>query len=243
MISCATHDFMSSRKEIAASRLRQARSEAGYDSARAAAEAFGFTTSTLTSHENGTREFDVETAIRYGKAFKVNPGSLLALDHVEPMTMRNVLSTTTIPYLGKVAAGLWLDSTFGETQPPEYVTIDRFAGDVDGELFAVTPEGPSMNLTIPAHSTLICRRVAYGLDGAVPGDLVVVERINHDLREMTCKRLAMDGDEYILLSESDRPEFKEPIRLGRPDETLHIDDEITVIGVVLRAIQDLRRRN
>lgn len=242
MISCDTHDDMPSRKEIAANRLRKARSDAGYDSARAAAEAFGFTTSTLTSHENGTREFDVEAAIRYGKAFKVNAGSLLALDHMEPMVMKNVLSTTSVPYLGKVAAGLWLDSTFGEDQAPAFLTIDRFAGDVDGEIFAVTPEGPSMNLTIPANSTLICRRVAYGLDGAMPGDLVIVERMNHDLRERTCKRLAMEGDEYVLLSESDRPEFKTPIRLGKPDEALHIDDEITVIGVVLRAVQDLRRR-
>lgn len=72
---------MADRREVMAERLREARRRAGYDSVSAAADAFdSIKTPTLTSHENGTREFDVEAAIRYGKAFRVGPAWLLGLD-------------------------------------------------------------------------------------------------------------------------------------------------------------------
>lgn len=233
---------MTDRRAIAAERLRLARINAGYDSARKAAEAFGFSTSTLTSHENNTREYDIAAALRYAKAFKVNAGHLLALDEIETRPTKNNVGTAVVPWYGKVAAGLWRDPTFGDEQAPVYIEIDRFSGDVESELFTVTPEGPSMNLTIAANSVLVCRRVAFGLAEAAPGDLVIVERRNHDLRELTCKRLALIEGEFALLSESDRPEFRDPIMLGKPSEDLHIDNEITVLGVVLRAVQDLRQR-
>lgn len=237
---------MADRRETAAQRLREARIRAGYGSAREAAEAFGFTTSTLTSHENNTREYDIATALRYAKAFKVNAGHLLALDQIDPTIAAGPKptsdQTTLVPWYGKVAAGLWRDPTFGDEQAPVYMEVDKFAGDVASELFTVTPEGPSMNLTIAPGSVLVCRRVAFGLKEATPGDLVIVERRNHDLRELTCKRLAMIDGQFALQSESDRPEFSEPIMIGLPSEELHVDDEITVLGVVLRAVQDLRQK-
>lgn len=55
---------------------------------------------------------------------------------------------------------------------------------------------------------------------------------------MTCKRLDIDGDEWILRSESTKDEFREPIRLGRPDRDAFIDNEVKVIGIVLKAHQN-----
>lgn len=81
IIALATERIMADRREIMAERLREARRKAGYDSVSAAATAFdSIKTPTLTSHENGTREFDVEAAIRYGRAFRVSPAWLLGLD-------------------------------------------------------------------------------------------------------------------------------------------------------------------
>ncbi|HSM42171.1 MAG TPA: hypothetical protein VK862_15570 [Afifellaceae bacterium] len=52
-------------------RLRQARQQAGYRSAAAAAAALGAKTPTYTAHENGTRDFGDAEAARYARAFNV----------------------------------------------------------------------------------------------------------------------------------------------------------------------------
>ncbi|WP_370308295.1 LexA family transcriptional regulator [Sphingobium abikonense] len=60
-----------------AARLRRARIDAGYQSAQAAADAFGWSIAAYRHHENGTRGFDFATAQRYGKAFKVQAAWLM----------------------------------------------------------------------------------------------------------------------------------------------------------------------
>ncbi len=52
-------------------RLKAARKLAGYSSATEAAQAMGIATGTYAGHENGNRAFDVETAKRYAKFYKV----------------------------------------------------------------------------------------------------------------------------------------------------------------------------
>lgn len=54
-----------------AARLRRARIDAGYQSAQAAVDAYGWSSAAYRHHENGTRGFDFATAQRYAKAFKV----------------------------------------------------------------------------------------------------------------------------------------------------------------------------
>ena len=53
-------------------RLREARELAGYESASVAADRLGVPKPTYIGHENGHRGFDVDAAIRYANAFKVN---------------------------------------------------------------------------------------------------------------------------------------------------------------------------
>lgn len=71
--------WMDDRRITKARRLRDAR-KAKFDTAAEAALAYGFKKPTLTSHENATRPFDDDDALRYAKAFKVSPSWLLALD-------------------------------------------------------------------------------------------------------------------------------------------------------------------
>lgn len=52
-------------------RLRKARIDAGFPSATAAAQRFGFNANTLRSNENGNKPFGREAAENYAKAFKV----------------------------------------------------------------------------------------------------------------------------------------------------------------------------
>lgn len=53
-------------------RLRDARRDAGYSSVKSACDAFGFHYPTYAGHENGSRDFDFDTAERYARAYKVN---------------------------------------------------------------------------------------------------------------------------------------------------------------------------
>jgi DNA-binding XRE family transcriptional regulator len=60
-----------------ADRLRHAREQAGYETAKAAAESMGASVSTYISHENGTRGFPAKRAIQYARKFKVTEEWLL----------------------------------------------------------------------------------------------------------------------------------------------------------------------
>ncbi len=223
-----------------AERLRSARKTAGYDSAQAAIDAYGWQASAYRHHENGTRNFDPEWAKRYGRAFKVNPGWLLALDTIKAAAKGHA-DETEIELSGLVQAGVWrahasLPSSERykvEVGPPPFPGAERFV---------VRLVGRSMDLVIPPDSDLECLRVPFGTTEPVEGDIVIVERVNHDLVEMTCKRLALKGKEWVLRAESTLPEFQEEIRIGSPDPDSQVDDPIRVTGIVLRAFQRHFRR-
>src|ERR1700674_2597014 len=58
-------------------RLRQARQDAAFPSARSAALRFGWTVSTYASHENGQTPVPLDEAPKYARAFKVSAAWLL----------------------------------------------------------------------------------------------------------------------------------------------------------------------
>lgn len=151
-----------------------------------------------------------------------------------------IARTALIENLGKVAQGVWLEQSFYDPDERQFVSYDMRAGDPGpADLFAVTPEGQSMNRRFSPGMQLICRRIPFGDGVFKSGDYVVVERCAHDLRELTCKRVEIDDDgNFWLHSESDQPQFQEPWLLGRPDDEAHIDTEIHVIGKVIRGVVD-----
>lgn len=150
-----------------------------------------------------------------------------------------VLSYAKIPHWGKVAQGIWLEQATSEPDG-DFVIYDQLDGEIPtADLFAVTPEGTSMNLRFAPGTRLICRRVSFGDGGFQSGSYVIVERTNHDLREMTCKRVEVDQDGVFWLhSESSDPRFLEPWRIGKPNNGHHVDTEVRVIGKVIRAVTD-----
>ncbi|KNY35572.1 helix-turn-helix transcriptional regulator [Agrobacterium sp. SUL3] len=60
-----------------AARLLEAREAAGFDFATDAAKALGIRYPTYAAHENGTRDFDIPSAIRYAEAFRISPSALV----------------------------------------------------------------------------------------------------------------------------------------------------------------------
>ena len=79
-------------------RLQRARRQANYENASDAARAFGWVVSTYLSHENGTRSLNVESALKYSKAFRVNHYWLLT-------GIGNPDTLMSVPVVGYVGAG------------------------------------------------------------------------------------------------------------------------------------------
>lgn len=154
-----------------------------------------------------------------------------------------IKSVSLIRNLGKVAQGVWLQESESDEDVYSTVAYDRMEGDPSPvDLFAVTPEGTSMNKRFMPGTQLICRKVPFGVTDLKSGDYVVVARTKHELRELTCKRLEVLADgTYTLQSESNDKRFAEPWVIGKPDKNHHIDSEIGVIGKVIRAVQDFER--
>lgn len=139
---------------------------------------------------------------------------------------------------GSVAAGVWKEQSDWPAAERYDVRFgpNRFRG---AARFGLRMEGLSMNRTIPPGADLECIRVTFSQFEPKPGDLVIVERTNHDLTEMTCKRLDMDGDEWILRCESTEPEFQDFIRIGKPSTEYHHHEEARVVAIVVSAKLDL----
>lgn len=154
-----------------------------------------------------------------------------------------VQSVTPVQNWGKVAQGVWLEQSEIDPDDVTFVAYDRLPGDTAPlELFAVTPEGSSMNQLFMPGTQLICRKIGGTDEWMLDGNLVIAERTNHDLREMTCKRVRRDGQgRFWLHSESDDPRFAEPWLVGKRGDGEHTDIEVRVIGKVIRAVQNFER--
>jgi phage repressor protein C with HTH and peptisase S24 domain len=161
-------------------RLRQARQAKGYETATAAAEAFGWNRNTYVANENGNAPFSYKRAKEYAAAFGVRPEWLY--DAAGPMLP--IASAGYVPIIGRVGAN------------PEGLVL--FAhGQEPGDLAPIPPGG-----TDKAVALLVVGHSMRGLadDGALIyfedqktapsadmlGNVVVVET---DTDEVLVKRL------------------------------------------------------
>lgn len=169
--------------------------------------------------------------------------NLLGLTTINKKNIAPLTGKHEVKILGKVAVGIWVEQSLIDKDEAETIDYDRMPGDPGAEnLFAVVPEGDSMNLVFPTGSILICRHLYSGFADVRSGDYVIVERENHDLREMTCKRLEVaDNGDYLLCSESTNLRFKEPMVVPRSNEDEHVDIGVNVLGRVVRVVIDFDR--
>lgn len=218
-------------------RLRQARKDAGFESASDAANAFGWQASGYIHHENGTRAFNVEQAKRYARAFRVNPGWLLALDKVQSAPAQ-APRERIVEVTGAVAAGIWREAA-------EWPQSDRYEIVVDAtpfpraRRFGLRVEGHSMDVEFPPDTILDCISIFDIEIEPESGDFVIVERVRTDgLRELTVKQFERDSEGRTwLLPRSTKPEFQTPIEVGTPDLEHNGDDIVQVIAYVIGSYQ------
>ena len=228
---CIIPSFIPWGMKDSAIRLRQARERAGYDSAKAAAEAMGVSVATYIQHENGTRGIPASRAERYAKFFRVAPEWIL-------YGKSTVLARTPLgPQLevrGNVAAGIWLEAT--ELARDEWET---FTGRADvrspiSERFGLRVQGDSMNEIYPSGTILECVKLTE--EGQLQnGRRVIVERHCTDgLVESTVKEYFKDeeGIEW-LVPRSRNPAFQTPIRCDQPEPGI---DRVEVTAIVVAAL-------
>lgn len=226
-----------------ADRLRDARQRAGFSSAAEAAQRFGWAEPAYRHHENGTRNFGLDAAKRYGRAFRVKPGWLLGLENVDASAVADPQGSTHLTVTGSVAAGVWrepgqLDERFRINLPSPIPDADRYG---------LVVEGHSMDLAYEPGTVLDCVS-AFSKDGLRPktGDHVIVERRRTDgLRELTVKEYREEGGLFLLVPRSTKSEFK-PIEYPGPDADGSGDETVQVVGYVLapyppRVIELMRR--
>lgn len=211
-------------------RLRAAREAAGYDTAKAAAEAMGASVATYLQHENGTRGYPAPRAQRYARFFKTTPEWLLYGRGSEPTQSGDDAHvkrvTRLVPVLGEVQAGVWTEAA--DEPPPEEVVPIYLAGFEGARLFALRIRGPSMDLHYPDGTMIIvCPAAEIGVR---EGDHVVVRRQKGPMCETTVKEVVRDKQGIALWPRSSDPDHQKAIRI---EDFRDADDGPEIIGVVV----------
>lgn len=209
-----------------AERLIEARQNAGLRSAREAAERFDWNYPTYAAHENGGRGLRPEAARKYARAFNVSAAYLL---YGGKPVADSSAEAVSIPVIGKVAAGLWLDADNYEFEDSTWVPAVRAPEYRNGEQVAYKVEGPSMNKVLPDGVYAI--GVLYGTTRSPRHrDVVVVRRTRAGLVETTIKRYIVQNGEVLLMPESDDPRYQAPIPLDAPEADTSVEVHALVVG-------------
>ncbi len=234
-VKCLMHhrpiysEFMSD----ASDRLREARKNAHYDSAKAAAEAMGVAPATYIQHENGTRGFPAARAKRYAQFFRTTPEWLLYGRDTTPP----VAATALGPQLfvkGHVAAGVWKDAH--ELAEDEWQV---FTGRADiavpiQQRFGLRITGDSMDDVYPPGTIIECVRY-YGDEPIPTGKRVIVERHKRGNGiETTVKEYVRDSDGVEWLVPRSSNPAHQAIRPDQPGDGI---EKVEISALVVASIR------
>ncbi len=215
-----------------AERLRQARIDAGFESAQEAVDAFNWNAPAYRHHENGTRGFGADAAKKYGRAFRVRPGWLLGFEHIEKNAAPETPTDERLVVNGSVEAGAWRNSEHWNDD--RAFVIEGMPSPIpSAKRFGLVVVGYSMDEFYEPGTVLDC--ISIFKNGTKPnsGDHVIVERSRPDgLRELTVKEYseAEDGRCW-LVPRSKNSEFQQ-IEYAGPDVEQD-GEQVQVIGFVI----------
>lgn len=209
-------------------RLIKARENAGFETAKDAAEAMGINYSTYLSHESGGRGIKRSSLDQYAKKFRVSVEWLL-LGNGQPEKPKAVIEVTGLPVVGVIAAGSWREIDADEVIPgPSHIGMGSDPRFPRIRQYALLVSGDSMNELFPDGSYVTCiDHVDAGMDLKV-GMVVHVERSRDggQLVETTLKEIASINGETVLAPRSTNPKHK-PIVVNGDEGT-----EIAIRGIV-----------
>lgn len=207
-------------------RLKDLRLKRGFETAKEAADAFGWSEVTYRSHENGTRNIPYPAAKRYASAYGSSPQFILG-EGSEPAGSPIINQVGTVPVVGTVAAGTFRYDEFPGGEEVEVPVIPRKGVPASAQ-YAVKVDGPSVNLRIPDGFYAICVLYDKYPGGAKHGDLVHVVRETAGLYEHTIKELRYTDAGKALYPVSDDPRYQEVCTLDNGH-----DPVVRIHGVVI----------
>jgi phage repressor protein C with HTH and peptisase S24 domain len=173
-------EFMSEKHE----RLRQARINAKFPTASAAATALGITPSTYRAHENGQNDFQIDEAKQYGQKFGVDPIYLLTGDSPAAFidaTAPIVLDSPNAKIRGKIEGDGTMIPVYG-----------RAVGGVDGEF----EMNGSILYHVMAPPSLAAHKGAYAVQ--VSGDSMSPRYEDGEICFVDPTRRVKKGD-YVIV--------------------------------------------
>lgn len=205
-----------------AERLKAARIKAGFRSATAAAQAFGWTESTYLGHENGSRGLQIDAAQRYGRAFRVSWSHLMTGASDEGGE-----DSVGTPVLGHL--GVQFEAALSRSEAPILpVGAEGYSFD---ELAAYTVEpGP------PTTYVIVCTTKGQPI---MVGDEMLISAPASKGRSLST---------WVISQRDDGSEWYVPFRgVHRDEETMsHADffaiEGLELVGVVVAVYEDKRRR-
>lgn len=133
------------RNVVIGARLRAFRKAAGFSSAPAAAQRYGWKASTLTSHENGTRPIKYPDAEEYAAKLSRPGAKIEGRDIIYGPNAKNIptldLGISRVPVVGMVGAGAAVEPEFDQTSVLYEIELQML---VPKELIAFQVLGDSM---------------------------------------------------------------------------------------------------
>jgi SOS-response transcriptional repressor LexA len=215
-------------------RLREARINAGYDTAKSAAEAMGVPVATYIQHENGGRGMPPARVARYGRFFRVAPEWILyGRGSAEPVAVDPEI--TGLPVLGSIQAGAWLAIDDSNQDEPEIRPAARDRRYPHADQWLREVQGDSMNARniFPGDFVHIVDLTGAGVNLNTGMIVEVVRTRAGGLREITLKEVEVTADGLVLWPRSTNPRWSEPVRLDHEDGG---DIEVQVTGLLLAKI-------
>lgn len=217
-------------------RLKDARIKAGYDTAKAAAEAIGIPVPTYLAHENGSRGYPPRKASRYARFFRTTPEWLLyGRGTSDPVVIEP--RAQVLPLLGQVRAGAWLSVDESRVQPsPKAVALDGRFPHATQWLREVV--GDSMDAKGISEGDLV--HLVDWAEAGIPlatGQIVEVTRHRDagELCEVTLKEVEVKGPGHILLwPRSTNSRHKDAILMTGGDDS-GIETQVT--GLLVASIR------
>lgn len=209
--------------------LRKARIKKGYESAEAAAKAFGWNVVTYRSHENGIRGVSgipKEAAKRYAAAFGIPIGQLIAVDS-------NSTSTAEVAVIGEAAFGVWRTNALDREHTKNRKSLSAPSLSSEGKMrFAIKIIDDSVNkLLLPGQFAIFITPSEPIKNNA----LVVVERTRGDLVERTVRRYIAAKPTPKLVSHSTSPMYQETLLLSDGQGGA---ETVRIIGLVVGTHSD-----
>lgn len=218
-------------KKTPADRLKELR-EKRFETAKAAANAYGWNEVTYRSHESGMRNIPLATARKYALALGSSASHILGIEGGG--NSQAVNPVVGVPLVATVSAGAFRADDGLETEGVQVPAVPR--SDIPaGVQYAVLVDGPSVNKRIPDGAFAICAPLDRYPGGPQHGQLVHVVRERSGLIEHTIKELHFTRAGMTLMPVSTDPRYLEQVPLSTGE-----DGEIVRIhGVVIGSFQPM----